>query len=327
MSPHRVVLLILLATLMVGLAGCGDLPSRTDRGKPEKVAATRAEATTIFDRYADVRATAYDLLNPAPLGTIESGSVLEIDAGAISVHRLLGEKAPDDAVSSSDMTVLDVYSPRFGEYPLWFVALVQDEDRDLTRVQVYERPSAAMQWALVASPETTSEEVLPDLAFDAEGALKTLSASDGAGLVDPPKRVVEDYANALANPNSAAAKSIADDAFIEHVRESVRDFSGITGVKYEQTWKPKRVKYAVRTADGGALVFATFARNERYRIKDGVFVDWPKGSPQRAFLGGKLYSRGKLRYLHQVLLYVPESGGGKPHAIGQYGGIVDGEGY
>lgn len=317
---------MLLAVLLVPLVACG-LPSRKDPAPPAKVAATRAEAAAIFDRYAEVRATAYELLNPAPLATIEAESVLQIDAGAISVHRLLGERAPKDAVSSTNVTVQDVFSPSFGAYPLWFLAVVRDDDRDLTRLQVYERPAAAMQWALVTSPETTSEQVIPELAFDADGALETLPADATSGLVAAPEEVAATYATALQEPDSPEADAVAADGFVEQVRRANRDLAGIKGVTYEQAWKPKPVKYVVRTADGGALVFATLARNEQYRIKDGAYVDWPDGSAQKAFLGGKLYARGELRYLHEVLLYVPAAGDGKPRAIGQYGGIVDGDGY
>ncbi|UYM05904.1 hypothetical protein [Solicola gregarius] len=319
-------LVVLLAALLVPLVACG-LPARKDPEPPAKVAASRSEAATIFDRYVDVRATAYELLDPGPLSTIEAGSVLQIDSGAISVHRLLGEQAPNDAVSSSDVTVLDVYSPRFGTYPLWFLAVVRDDDRGLTRVQVYERPAAAMQWALVASPETTSEEALPELGFDSHGALETLPPGDTSGLVASPTAVAATYATALEKPGSPEAGQIGTDGFVEEVRRVNGDLAGIKGITYDQTWTPQRVKYVVRTADGGALVFATLTRKEKYRIKDGAFVDWPDGSPQKAFLGGKLYARGELRYFHQVLLYVPKAGDGKPHAIGQYGGIVDGDGY
>lgn len=315
-----------LALLLVCLAACG-LPSRKDPEPPVKVAATRTEAESIFDHFTDVRSTSYKLLDPNPLTAVEIGPVLKIDAGAITVHRLLGERAPRDAVSSTDLALTDVYAPRFHEYPLWFLAVVRDGDRELTRVQVFARPSAAMPWVLVASPETLSADVLPTLAFDSHDALQTLAADEQSGLVASPESVAATYAQALHDPGSAAAGQIGSDAFVEQVRRVDEQISALKGVTYEQTWQPHDVTHVVRTADGGALVFATFTRKETYKINDGVTVDWPDGSPQKAFLGGKLYAHGTLRYYHQVLLYVPADGEGKPRAIGQYGGIIDGDGY
>ena len=313
--------------LLLGLAACG-LPTPKDPEQPVKVAVTRTEAEAVFDRYSDVRASSYKLLDPNLLTAVEIGPVLEIDAGAITVHRLLGEKAPPDAVSSTDVELTEVYAPRFHEYPLWFVAVVRDDDRELTRVQVFSRPSAAMPWVLVASPEVSSAEALPEFASDAHGALQTLPVGTESGLVASPESVVKTYASALQNRDSQEATQIGSDSFVEQVRRADKEISALNGVTYEQTWKPHDVEHVVRTRDGGALVFANLTREERYKIKKGVSVDWPAGSPQKAFLGGKkLFARGTLRYYHQVLLYVPAAGDGKPRAIGQYGGIIKGDGY
>lgn len=315
-----------LALLLVCLAACG-LPSRKDPEPPVKTAVTDAKADSVFEHYLDVRSTSYKLLNPGLLAAVEVGPVLQIDAGAITAHQILGNKASRDAISSSDLTLTDVYAPRFHEYPLWFLGIVHDDDRDLTRVQVFARESAAMPWVVVASPEALSADVIPAFEFDSHGALQVLAPDEKSGLVATPESIATTYAKALQDPGSPAAGTIGDDGFVAEVRRNDMRFSTLGGATYDQTWKPHEVKYVVRTADGGALVFATFTREEHFKIKDGVTVDWPDDSPQRAFLGGKLYARGKLRYYHQVLLYVPADGDGKPRAIGQYGGIIDGDGY
>ncbi|MDN5853040.1 MAG: hypothetical protein L0K86_09370 [Actinomycetia bacterium] len=317
---------VLLVLLLIGLAACG-LPTRKEPETPVKTAVTRSEATSVFDRYLDVRATAYKLLNPSLLTAVEVGPVLQIDAGAITLHKLLDTLAPRNAVSSTDIRMTEMYAPRFHEYPLWFVAVVSDDDRGLTRVQVFARASSALPWTLVASPEVLSADVIPTLGFDSHDSLEVLPVDRESGLGVTPQEVATTYAEALQDPDSSAAAEIGEDAFVDQVRSADAEISALKGVTYEQTWKPHDVKYAVRTADGGALVFATFTRKENYKVKDGVTVDWPDGSPQKAFLGGNLHAHGKLRYYHQVLLYVPPSGKGKPRAIGQYGGIVDGEGY
>ena len=316
----------LLAVMLVFLAACG-LPSRKDPETPVKVAVTTSEAESVFERHIDTRSTAYKLLDANLLTAVEAGPLLEIDAGEIAVRSQLGKKERNGAVSGTNATMTDVYAPRFHEYPLWFLAVVRDDDSGLMRLQVFSRQAAARPWVLVASPEARSADAIPELALDAHDAPEILPVNARSALVGSPQSVAETYAEALQNPGSESATQIGDDTFIDQVRSVDAEISALKGVTYEQTWKPHDVKHAVRTADGGALVFATFTREEKYQIKDGVTVDWPDGSPQKAFLGGDLQARGKLRYNHQVLLYVPAEGEGQPRAVGQYGGIIDGDGY
>lgn len=317
----------LLAMLVAAtcLSACGiERPTEKDDTSLDKVAVTRDEATAVLERYREVQRSAYSLLAAGPLTTVESSPVVLIDAGAIKARRLLGDDAPPNALASKDVTITDVYAPRFDAYPLWFVALAHDEDRDVTRVLVFARQRATQPWTLVASPETVSADAIPPLAVDDEGALVTLPPGDRSGLVGSPEDVAETYARALSDKGSEA---VAADSFLQQMDEVAAASSSIKGVTFSQTWKAHDVRYAARTADGGALVFATFTRDDDYRVEDGVFVDWPEGSVQKAFLTGKLFAHGKLRYYHQVLLYVPRSGAGKPRAIGQYGGIIDADGY
>ena len=134
------------------------------------------------------------------------------------------------------------------------------------------------------------------------------------------------YAAALADPSTPGATYVLDDSFIEQMREAATASASIKGVEFSQDWGTKPVQYALRTSNGGALVFATLLRQDSYDIADGRAVNWPEGSEQKAFLAGKLYTAGILRYYHQVLMYVPPDGEGKPRVLGQYGGVVSGEG-
>lgn len=324
MRRQRVLMMLAtLVVLAVGVAACG-LPERKDAAAPVKVAVNDTEAQEVFDHFREVRSSAFDSLAAGPLTTIEAGPVLVIDTGGIKVRRLLGDDAQLEAVGSQKLTLLDVYAPRFDEYPLWFVAVVQDEARDLTRLQLFARAKASTPWTLVASPETLSAKVIPQLAHDPDGALTPLPPDERSGLAESPQAAAQTYAKVLAGKRSG---DVEQDSFVQQMRQAAQEIESYKGVTYSQTWKPHDVHYALRTSDGGALVFATLTRDDDYRIKDGVFIDWPEGSEQKAFLSGKLFAHGKLRYYHQLLLYVPPEGKGAPRAIGQYGGIIDGDGY
>jgi hypothetical protein len=138
-----------------------------------------------------------------------------------------------------------------------------------------------------------------------------------------PQQAADAYAQALGS--ETASSEVAKDDFIRQMRDSFEANSSLKGVGVTQDWAAEKVEHALRTDDGGALVFVTLLRLDTYDVQPGVKVSWPAGSPQEAFLAKGLSSSGKLRYYHQVLLYLP---GGKapPRALGQYGGVVSADG-
>lgn len=312
-----------LALALSATAACA-VPQRKSDLSVTKIAAQPEEIGQVYERYAGVRANALKLLDPEPLRTIESGPVLAIDAGSLQVARRLSQTREID--SSQDLTVETVLAPRLGAYPLWFVAVVRDGVREVIRVQIFQRDSATSQWEMVASPETLVSTVLPSFALDADSALESVDAGDADGLALAPQAAVDAYAAALADPSAPGATYVLDDSFIEQMREAATASASIKGVEFSQDWGAKPVQYALRTSNGGALVFATLLRQDSYDIADGRAVNWPEGSEQKALLAGKLYTAGILRYYHQVLMYVPPDGEGKPRVLGQYGGVVSGDG-
>jgi hypothetical protein len=319
--PERAVAAVLTCCLA---AGCS-LPHRKDDLGATKVAASRTQVEEVYDRYLKIRGNALHLLDARPLTSIESGPVLAIDSGALEVaRRLLLSEKPDDG---QRLRVLDVLAPRLDAYPLWFVVVAADDARDLTKVQIFQRESAVSQWEMVASPELLSSTTLPQLQTDPSGALVSTPPDSGEGLATSPAAALDAYAAALDDPASTGAEEVAVDSFIESMREVAERQGAIEGVRFAQSWTARPVEYALRTVDGGALVFATLARKDRYRIDAGRAIDWPEGSEQEAFLSGRLYSTGELRYYHQVLMYVPPESDAKPFVLGQYGGVVDGVGY
>ncbi|MCW2768922.1 MAG: hypothetical protein JWR27_355 [Aeromicrobium sp.] len=290
-----------------------------DRGavKVEKESAGQAEVTAVFDRYRKVRNTAIELLDAKPLSTVESGAVLAIDSGSFEVSQRLAKTQKEDTAA---VEVTDVLTPRFTKYPLWFYAVVREQSVGVNRVQIFERQSSVDPWLLTATPETLAETQLPEIRTQG-GAALTVSPADGRGMAMSPKEAATAYAKVLSTPDSAEAGKIADDSFIKQMRSAAETNSGLKGVGFQQSWGANDVKYVLRTSDGGALAFVTLLRLDTYVVQPGLTVTWPEGTPQQAFLSSGISGSGKLRYYHQVLLYIP-GGNGKPRALGQYGGVV-----
>lgn len=309
---RRLVALVCVSAL----AACA-VPHERGDVAVRKTAARPADVTEIFKRYTEVRNAAAELLDAKPLSTVESGPVLAIDTGSFEVSQRLATAQPGD---TSTADVLDVLTPRFAKYPIWFYAVVRDELRDVKRVQIFQRASAADPWFLVASPETLIETSLPDIRTQG-GAPVKVGPSDDVGISMSVTDAAKAYAVVLADPEAPESTKIENDSFVKQMRQAAATNADLPRVKFSQSWAADEVKYALRTSDGGALAFVTLLRTDTYEVEDGLSITWPEGSPQKAFLDSGIAGTGQLNYYHQILLYLP-GGGGKPRALGQYGGVV-----
>lgn len=309
---RRLVILVCVSAL----AACA-VPHERGDVAVRKTAARPADVTEIFKRYTEVRNAAAELLDAKPLSTVESGPVLAIDTGSFEVSQRLATAQPGD---TSTADVLDVLTPRFAKYPIWFYAVVRDELRDVKRVQIFQRASAADPWFLVASPETLIETSLPDIRTQG-GAPVKVGPSDDVGISMSVTDAAKAYAVVLADPEAPESTKIENDSFVKQMRQAAATNADLPRVKFSQSWAADEVKYALRTSDGGALAFVTLLRTDTYEVEDGLSITWPEGSPQKAFLDSGIAGTGQLNYYHQILLYLP-GGGGKPRALGQYGGVV-----
>lgn len=311
---------VVVMVCSLALSACA-VPHARDDVRLDKAAASRSEVSDVLEEYRKVRESAVELLDPKPLSTVEQGAVLAIDNGSFEVLQRSARTKKDDTARGE---VTDVEVPRFARYPLWFYAVVRDPKLGVNRVQVFERTSAVDPWVLTETPETLAKTELPPIRRSGGAALR-VPAGDGVGMSMSPQKAAEAYAAVLADPKAPAARTIADDSFIKQMRSAAQANAALKDVRFSQTWEAQDVQHALRTSDGGALVFVTLLRTDTYALDDGLTVTWPEGSPQRAFLSSGISGSGTLSYLHQVLLYVP-GGDGPPRALGQYGGVVGGEG-
>ncbi len=307
----------LLAAALL-LAGCS-VPRPKGDQQATKVAATPSDALRVLAQYEEVLSVASEALDPKPLAAVEAGSVLEIDSGTFAVAQQLQQEG---AKADGGLRLLDVRAPLRHEYPLFFVMRVDDPARELVRVQVWRRDRAAEPWKLVAAPETVAGAELPETVEGPDGTVVLAGADRPSGTGPSPQEAAATYAAALTGRDAPAAQQIVPDAFVEQMWSTAEANARLQGVRFRQQWKAENVDVALRTRDGGSLVFVTLSRRDSYRVGGGRQVTWPAGSPQQAFLGGSgISSSGTLRYAHQVLLHVPGDGG-PVVALGQFGGVT-----
>lgn len=314
--PLRAVGLVTLAILASGaLSGCGAVP-QPRRDVVLEQSANPSDVAEILDRYREIRNTAISLLDPKPLSIVETGPVLAIDNGTFDVAQRLSRTQPED---ERQLQVSVVETPTFSQYPLWFMVTAFDPASRVDIVQIFERATPVDPWLLVAAPQTLPSTQLPGLRHDGDHVIP-VAAGNGKGMAMSPQAAAASYAKALASMSGSS--DVARDDFIKKMRTAFDQANRLEGVRVTQTWAAERVEHALRTDDGGALVWVTLLRLDTYTVQPGIKVSWPEGSPQQAFLANGISGSGKLRYYHQVLLYVPGGSKGEPRALGHYGGVV-----
>jgi len=272
-------------------------------------------AHDVFERYMAVHDTAVELSDAKPLSVVEADPLLAIDAGSFEVSG--PESGPESG--SGEARLAETHIPRFAKYPMWFVARITGPGDDVERVAVFTRRASTEPWQMVASPQVLADTTLPP-PREIDGALATVRSDSDSGLSMSPQEAADVYARALDDPDSQAAKQIGKDGFIKQMRQTSKAESGLKNTEFTQAWKALEVRHAARTQDGGAMAWITLSRKDTYRVKSGLKVTWPKGSPQQAFLGEGITGDGTLQFYHQLLLFIPADGA--PRALGQYGGVV-----
>ena len=326
---RRPLLVALLAGALL-LGGCA-LPQRKDVTDLRKTASTLSSAIAIVNAYNAARGQADALLDASILAEVEAGAPLAIDRGRYLVAR---HSDPAGVVRTPQLGApVLLASPRFGAYPMWFVMAMPNgtstgdaRSADTAKVAVFRRSTSVAPWRLVSGPDIAAGTELPRVTTDATGAARSVSPRDAAGLGTSAQRAVEAYATVLADPPAPQAAEFVADDFIRQMRDLQDAQNALAFADFEQMWTARPVRFALRTVDGGALVFATLVRTDRYTVARRGFIDWKGNAAAQAYLPGRVLHFAQLRYLHQILMVIPPAGQGRPRVIGQSGGVVDGSG-
>ena len=185
---------------------------------------------------------------------------------------------PTQKADTGEVEILDIQTPRFTKYPLWYFAVVRDGSRDVKRVQVFERASAVDPWLLVTTPETLADTELPEIRSDGRGDARAVQADDGAGMAMSPQEAADGVrGQTLADPKADEAADIEDDSFIEQMRAAAAANAALKGVTFAQPWEARAGPVRAAHHDGGALAFVTLLRTDTYTVQDGLQVTWPDG--------------------------------------------------
>ncbi|MCP2335256.1 hypothetical protein [Actinomadura rupiterrae] len=247
-------------------AGCGG----SDAGASSPPALTRDQARQVVASYAGTIGEAGSKLDASLLPKAETDPQLAMDTAAVKLRR--AAKAKTGTLKLSHVNAL---VPRLSGYPRWFAAdAVSGTGKEALRhALLFTQEKAGAPWLLASDPFPT-DAALSRVTLDRDGYAASVAPSEG-GLAIAPDKLAAAHATLLnEGPKAAGASKLAPGPKTTEAFAALRQAEtglqkdGITlASRFEAG--PGRV-YALRTRDGGALVWYVLKQREAYSaVKKG----------------------------------------------------------
>lgn len=301
-------------------------PDASGSAPAPSASAPALTAGAVLEDYIKRNNAANEALSDELLAAYEGGSSLAIDKAAYRSQRKLG----DDAYTPFSYVKPTFVAPATKQ---WFLATVywkgEKETAEDPTYLLFAHDRGA--WRQMYSPDVfeglTAEDV-PELRTDASGAAVEVDQADATGLLMSPADFARRYAAHLTGKGTAAAKNrFAADVLTTEAATSRIKMKRYARLAEHAAPATEYPSYALRTADGGALVFTTLQRTKRYDViqTSGRNYVFQKNS---GILPGKYYLYMKVGELLQVVAYIPPKTAepAQVKVIGSYTGIVAGSG-
>ncbi|MEV5347333.1 hypothetical protein [Streptomyces achromogenes] len=285
-------------------------------------AATRAEAAKAVAAFTDAynkADKAYDSSVDAPYVT---GALADIDAARLKAGHV---NSPSGNPAHTPLTLTDVKITivKKAGWPRWFVADARGNKGGEARwVLVFTRGDLGERWR-VAYLTLMAPGTVPEFKKDADGWAEAVPA-DSPRLAVRPDGLSKAYAAYLKNGGAAFADG--------------RDTSGLRTARKKEAEKPGLVRQfideplthgayaplALRTADGGALVFFTTHHYEKRTAATGATVPIPN-KDVRALIKGEVKQSLTMESIANEAVLDP-AGSGPVRMLGRVQGLTSAQG-
>ena len=280
----RVVRAIALSIVAVvgssSVAGCGAARAalgihEAPKANPALAPLTVEQAERIITRdfaAAQQAETATGAAAKTALSTAYTGQGLRAATARIRLAAIQPSAADSPLLAPNKPLLLAV--PRGFGYPRVMVAQTVAAEGSLPVLHLLTSPDASTPYRITASATMMPASTVKP--FDPLNQGSPL-VTDGKGLAMSDTALLKAYAEAMAFPaKPVKAPPFAADPFSSQVRVRAAAVakSVVTQAKFSQVHKvvPHSV-YAVRQADGGALVFGVIVRTDSFAVKSGQAVN------------------------------------------------------
>ncbi|MCW2905023.1 MAG: hypothetical protein JWO67_7288 [Streptosporangiaceae bacterium] len=316
-----------IAALILPLSSCGGSGAKLT-GASAAPPLTMGEAQEVLSRYETTNNQANKVLDDRLLASAEMSPQLDMDAAAYKLRR-----ATKQRFIQFNYTKPTFFIPRLSSYPRWFAVAAASKEAPGSRQGAAQRRGYAQQhallfvqdkagatWRLAADPYPTSKP-LTGIALDKDGYASVVRGNDSK-LVLQPARLGAAHAALLTNgPKAPGASGIAPGPHTTQAYDALKAATGQfskMGVDLTSQFTPSSSPiYALRTNDGGAMVWYVLQQNERYSAKKSGAIN-VTGDLIGLAPSGKVKNRLDTTVLVQYLSKIPPKDKGTVEVTGTY---------
>ncbi|WP_026163109.1 hypothetical protein [Kribbella catacumbae] len=306
----------LATALLLVATGCAAIPPKnTSQQVSTRPAVTLADGQAVIKKYNELNNKA-NLTRDAKLSeTIEGDPTLAQTRAGYQIDRKLDPDGKDKAKPFT-YTEPEIGAPRFGAYPMRFVAStgVSDDTSGGRHLGVWERQTAGTPWLLTHSVYPPAGMPLPPM----EG-LRMPTKAEMTRLPILPQAAGNNLAAYLSGGLRAkqAALFIPSPGTVKLLTQREKTKADETKKAYistvVDTFRVSGQPLTFMASNGDALVFLTFTEQLLENIEPGSNAYWTTGSVT-AFSSMVKYNQSlHMDYLHQVAITIPKAG--KPRVL------------
>ncbi|GAA0337322.1 hypothetical protein NE235_32855 [Actinoallomurus spadix] len=287
-----------LTVVLLPLAACGGTPAIA------APAVAKDRAAQLLAHYQAVNNRANGTSDERLLATVETGAQLDMDRAEYRRRTAAKEKYTPFVYSAPAY-----YIPRETGFPKWFAVVATAGRTRHALVFTQERPKGP--WLLTADPFPA--ETITGVALDKDGYATAVAPDDGR-TAPAPGKIAAVHAATLTRGTSGMAPgpytTQAHDALVKAEAALKR-----RGVTLTSDFRPDRQQaFALRTTDGGALVWYVVRQSESYDLARPGLIG--NGGDLAGLISGKVRRHLDTTALTQYLAVVPPQGAAK--VVGSY---------
>lgn len=244
---------VLSLAMAAGLSGC-----MTVHGEKAVVpAATQEEAEAALEHYVEINNQAKRDYDAEQNDEIEVGPLGAIDGAGLTA------RAAESPIGDPDFEPLQLgdtqfHIPQQAGWPKFFIADTKPSGLENRWLMVFTRNSVEEDWR-VSYLATLPAEQVPEFAEDGDGYLEDIPVDGDAGddLAVPPAELGTAYADYLQHGQGPFTEGPFTSDVLAEREQANSDAASLMQYRDSAAEEEKFAPLAVRTEDGGALVFFT----------------------------------------------------------------------
>ena len=302
-------------------------PSASAPVSPSATAASSApltlgQAQGVLTGYTTVNNGANAERSGTLLAVAETGSSFAIDTGLYQRQRGLGAAPYPAFVPVSATYYIPGNEPPGG--PRWFVVRVANafsaHPKQVTSIEylLFTQAAPGGAWRNAIEPYLLPGTTAPRIAVGADGLATAVSPAATSVAVAPGQ-----LAAVTAAALDGTGGGVADPGNLSDMADKRFWRGKLPGATVTDTHAPAAgasgQEFALRTSDGGALVFYTDAAQLTVTARPGTMLHL---TVPGFYSPGQALSRAGMSYLEQVAAYDPPAGAGAPRVVADYSGIT-----